>query len=113
GGATCHFVNREKIVSKRDLADLLAVRLDGAPLLHPIKSLLEVEGRHAKTVLYCSLETPCAASQSHTAVYSGGGVAPRSVNSWRCFDNSFISVVRSSATYLKSALRFNSSSAST
>src|SRR5437899_7232496 len=69
--------------------------------------------RHAKTVLYCSLRTPRAASQSHTAVYSGGGVAPRSVNSWRCFDNSFISVVRSSAAYLKSALRFNSSSAST
>src|SRR5439155_20800615 len=54
-----------------------------------------------------SLETPCAASQSHTAVYSGGGAAPRSVNSWRCFDNSFISVVRSSATYLKSALRLD------
>src|SRR5437879_4753686 len=71
------------------------------------------ERRHAKTVLYCSLGTPRAASQSQTAVYSGGGVAPRSVNSWRCFDNSFISVVRSSATYLKSALRFNSSSAST
>src|SRR5207248_10387181 len=71
------------------------------------------ERLHAKTVPYCSLGTPRAASQSHTAVYWGGGVAPRSVNSWRCFDNSFISVVRSSAAYLKSALRFNSSSAST
>src|SRR2546421_4030210 len=69
--------------------------------------------RKAKGVPYYSLETPCAASHSHTAVYSGGGLAPRSVNSWRCFDNSFISVVLSSAAYLKSALRFNSSSAST
>src|SRR5204863_7379124 len=56
------------------------------------------ERQHAKTVLYCSLETPRAASQSQTAVYSGDGVAPRSVNSWRCFASSFISVVLSSAT---------------
>ena len=121
GGA---LVNRQLFVIWKRRKRAAALRLsDAARALRVVSYPLSVIGeaggdaaeerRHAKTVLYCSLGTPRAASQSHTAVYSGGGVAPRSVNSWRCFDNSFISVVRSSATYLKSALRFNSSSAST